>query len=229
MGEGAGAGGEEAVIPQGSESLMMHCAKPSVYFSNYGFLCSPTSLCFTVSLGMKSEFQNSHNCPKETMKHLYIPWLEFKIICKVSSHPLSPCTSCTMRKWPDSSVFPEYLGTATHHFLYHHFKCPSPVPCMAQCLLPVLTGPAQIPTPSRRFPQARIYFSPSLGQTEWPKRMYCLCVSFRSLFNSVVLFMLFIHFAKCVYEKGPVTYSYMALQNLASTQYLVDSQSRLNA
>lgn len=95
---GAGAGGEEAVIPQGSESLMMHCAKPSVYFSNYGFLCSPTSLCFTVSLGMKSEFQNSHNCPKETMKHLYIPWLEFKIICKVSSHPLSPCTSCTMRK-----------------------------------------------------------------------------------------------------------------------------------
>lgn len=36
--------------------------------------------------------------------------------------------------------------------------------------------------------------------------------------------MLFIHFAKCVYEKNTVTYLYMTLQNLASTQYILVNQ-----
>lgn len=34
-----GGGAGRLLLPQDGESLVMHCAKPSVYFSNYGFLC----------------------------------------------------------------------------------------------------------------------------------------------------------------------------------------------
>lgn len=124
--------------------------------------------CCTISLSMESEFQNSHSCPEDTMKHLCIPWLELKVICRESSRPLLPCTS-----WIHEEVIRQLSLSRTHRLCHTSLPVPPPpmpLPCS-------LHGTAQTPTPSRRFPQARIYFAPSLPKLNGQENLLPMCFS----------------------------------------------------
>lgn len=145
------------------------------------------NMCFPFPEAKDQILVYRHNCPKKAVKYISILWLGSQTH-RIFSHPLSPC---------NSSIYGRTRNTRTllHSTALHHFLPPSkmPLPCyLHNKVLPVLKAQLkyQLLLGASLRPDA---LTSPLHCPNWigPREFIALCTLFRSLFNSIVLF---IHF-----------------------------------